>query len=275
MTLDFDRRVLVTGGTGFLGRHVVNALLDRGYRPVVLHRAPSRSEDRGFPDSVQLFKFDLYTDDMWELRTLGSRVIHLAWDFLADYHDPRHVTLLLPKHFDFLSTLINFGFRQISVAGSCLEYGHAHGPIKPSDVTSPTTCYGLAKDSLRRALWLRTKNLSECTLQWYRIFYIYGSGQAKTSLVPQLERAIALGQETFSLSHGEQIRDFLPVESAASQILDIFEKNKTGLYNICSRKPVSVRRFTEQYCEERGSKIKLIFGDRPYPAYEPLAYWGV
>ena len=47
-----------------------------------------------------------------------------------------------------------------------------------------------------------------------------------------------------------------------------------GAVNICSGKPISVRRLVEQWLDENNYKIELNLGHYPYPDYEPMAFWG-
>jgi dTDP-6-deoxy-L-talose 4-dehydrogenase (NAD+) len=107
------------------------------------------------------------------------------------------------------------------------------------------------------------------------LFYLYGQGQAATSLYAQLQQAIARGDNVFNMSGGEQLRDYLPVEVAAQQLVQLaISQNPMNTMNICSGRPVSVRRLVEQWLNEKNSDMRLNFGYYPYPNYEPMAFWG-
>ena len=104
---------------------------------------------------------------------------------------------------------------------------------------------------------------------------MYGEGQARNSLLPLLKEAVSRGERTFNMSGGEQLRDYLPVEEAARQIVHAALAGRDlGAINICSGKPVSVRRLVEQWISENDWDIKLNLGHYPYPDYEPMAFWG-
>ena len=77
------------------------------------------------------------------------------------------------------------------------------------------------------------------------------------------------------MSGGEQLRDYLPIEDIVEQLADLYESGRCGTYNICSGKPISVRRLVEKRVKERGSNIKLNLGYYPYPDYEPMEFWGI
>jgi dTDP-6-deoxy-L-talose 4-dehydrogenase (NAD+) len=104
---------------------------------------------------------------------------------------------------------------------------------------------------------------------------MYGSGQSKNSLIPQLEEAIQSKNTNFRMSRGEQIRDFLSIDKVAEYICKIsYQREIDGIINCCSGRPISVRNFIEQYIKENNYNINLDLGYYQYPSYEPFAFWG-
>ena len=77
------------------------------------------------------------------------------------------------------------------------------------------------------------------------------------------------------MSGGEQVRDFLPVEEVAAYVIKIALRPEiTGIFNICSGKPVSVKQFVENVLSSMKKDIALNVGYYPYPDYEPMRFWG-
>ncbi|MDA8230317.1 MAG: hypothetical protein M0006_03170 [Magnetospirillum sp.] len=77
------------------------------------------------------------------------------------------------------------------------------------------------------------------------------------------------------MSGGEQLRDYLPVTEAARHLADLaMARADIGIVNICSGRPVSVRRLVEGWIAEKGWTITPNFGHYPYPDHEPMAFWG-
>jgi dTDP-6-deoxy-L-talose 4-dehydrogenase (NAD+) len=104
---------------------------------------------------------------------------------------------------------------------------------------------------------------------------MYGEGQNSNSLIAQLDRAIREERSIFDMSKGEQLRDYLPVTQVAAYLSSLVKIEAcTGVINICSGSPVSVRSLVEARCEELSSMIKLNLGHYQYPKYEPMAFWG-
>ena len=83
------------------------------------------------------------------------------------------------------------------------------------------------------------------------------------------------GDKVFNMSGGEQLRDYLHISEIARQIVRLaMSQRDTGVINICSGNPVSVRRLAEQWLRENNWEIELNLGYYPYPDYEPMAFWG-
>ena len=102
-----------------------------------------------------------------------------------------------------------------------------------------------------------------------------GPGQNANSLLAKVDAAIAAGIPTFDMSAGEQLRDYVPVQEVAEQLVFLLEHpDASGIFNICSGEPVSVRRLVERHVKERDARIRLNLGVIPYPVYEALAFWG-
>lgn len=268
-------KVAVTGARGFVGRHVLAELERRGVDTIATTKS---SEDalraQGNPRWVSL---DIGQPPKRCFERLGDPdvLIHLAWAGLPNYQSLHHFETELPRQYDFLSALIRDGLPSLVTAGTCFEYGMQSGPLGADAETRPTNPYGFAKDALRKQLQY-LKGIHSFRLTWARLFYMYGEGQSATSLLPMLAKAVADGQRTFRMSGGEQLRDYLPVTEVARHLVDLaLEGCDTGVVNICSGVPISVRRLAEEWIQERGWKIELELGQLPYPDYEPMAFWGV
>jgi len=269
-------RVMVTGATGFVGRHVVTQLFKHGHSIVAVARDINRARKMPWFENVEFVQCDLQLNfqPLFQNGFQPDVLVHLAWPGLPNYRDFFHVSKNLPSDLAFLEAAVKSGVSHLVVAGTCLEYGMQYGPLTEEMETRPTTSYGLAKDTLRKALQLLQKE-APFTLQWMRLFYMYGEGQNTNSLLAQLDRAIDEGQTVFNMSAGDQLRDYLPVQEVAENFSLALESPQcSGIINCCSGKPISVLELVMQRCQAKESKIQLNRGYYPYPDYEPLAFWG-
>ena len=270
-------KVMVTGATGFVGRHVVSQLLARGHSVIAVARDTKNASAMDWPESVKFISCDLHENfqPLFQVESIPDAIVHLAWPGLPNYKDFFHISNNLPADLAFLEAAVKAGISQIMVAGTCLEYGMQYGPLHEDMETKPSTPYGFAKDVLRKSLQLLQKEKS-FRLQWMRLFYMYGEGQNSNSLLAQLDSAIDEGQPVFNMSVGDQLRDYLPIQKVAEYFTVVLENpDCQGVINCCSGSPISVFDLVEQQRKAKTSSIKLNRGYYPYPDYEPMAFWGV
>lgn len=267
-------KVAVTGASGFVGRHVLAELRKHDVEIVAISRDATRLNDLG--SDVHVVEMDIAGSALDSFNILGKPdvLIHLAWDGLPNYKSLHHFETELPKHYKFLKNMVESGLSSMLITGTCFEYGMQSGMLSATMPTKPTNPYGYAKDSLRQQLeYLKT--IFAFKLTWGRLFYMYGEGQPNSSLYPKLKESVLRGGKVFNMSGGEQLRDYLPVTEVAFQIAQLaIAQRDHGTVNICSGKPISVRRLVEQWLLENNWEIELSFGHYPYPDYEPLAFWG-
>jgi dTDP-6-deoxy-L-talose 4-dehydrogenase (NAD+) len=170
--------------------------------------------------------------------------------------------------------MIANGLKDLTVTGTCFEYGFVEGCLSEDLISNPANPYGIAKDCLQKFL-SQLQKLHGFSFKWVRLFYMYGDGQNAKSLFSQIDKAIEEGQEIFNMSGGEQIRDYLPVRKVVKYIRDIASQQAvTGIINCCSGQPTRLKDVVLNYLKEKESSIKLNLGYYPYLDYEPMEFWG-
>lgn len=267
-------KVAVTGATGFIGRHVVPELLASGVEVVVTSRAMEPSLSPSDQLTFVTLDMDEQRDDWLERLGNPDVLLHLAWHGLPNYRSRMHLEQELPRQSAFLTSCVTSGLRHLVVTGTCLEYGMQTGILHEDLPSMPCTAYGEAKLRLNEHLQRLGSN-RDFHLTWLRLFYLYGAGQAPTSLYSQLRAAIVEQRGEFAMSPGDQLRDFLPVETAAAYIRHItLHPHRTSLVNVCSGVPRAVVDIVQEWLYDWHANIKLKLGVYPYPDYEPQAFWG-
>lgn len=272
------KKVLVTGATGFIGNYVINELLRQRYEVVASSVSLEKAESKSWFGKVTYIPFDLRvmqeTQDYFTLFGRPDLLIHLAWEGLPNYKSDFHLQENLPRHYSFLKNLINNGLKDVTVTGTCFEYGRQEGELSEDMPSVPANQYAIAKNNLRQLLE-ELSAIFPFSLKWVRLFYMYGQGQSPNSLLSQLQSALSKGDEIFNMSPGDQLRDYLPVEEVALNIVRIATQNwQTGIINCCSGVPVTIKQLVYNYLEEKGAQIKLNFGFFPYSDIEPRNFWG-
>jgi len=269
-------KVLVTGATGFIGNYVVKELLKNNLYVVTSGIEQKNDLPHNWLKKVNYIQADL-NDRRTEWFTFFGEpdmIIHLSWQGLPNYKELFHLERNLPNNYYFLKNMIESGCKKVVVIGTCFEYGMQSESLKEDIETKPDNPYAQAKDTLRKQMEELQKKV-DFNLKWIRLFYMYGKGQSPNSILSQLEAALENGDKVFNMSGGEQLRDYLPVEKVAEYIVKISLQSKvSGVINCCSGKPISIRKFVEDYLKEKNKNIELNLGHYPYPDYEPMEFWG-
>ena len=140
-------KVMVTGATGFVGRHVVAHLLASGQQVIAVSRDIQRAKAMPWFANIEFIDCDLHQDfaALLSAENLPDALIHLAWPGLPNYRDFFHISKNLPADLAFLEAMVLNGLRHLQVAGTCLEYGMQHGPLTEEMETRPTTPMDLLK----------------------------------------------------------------------------------------------------------------------------------
>jgi dTDP-6-deoxy-L-talose 4-dehydrogenase (NAD+) len=272
------KKILVTGATGFIGNYVVQELLKHNYSVIATSADGQKAKQSSWFDQATYIPFDFsqfeQSADYYQFFQRPDVMIHLAWEGLPNYKSSFHVEKNLPRHLGILGNLIKNGLRDLTVTGTCLEYGMQEGPLKEDMPALPSNSYAIAKNELRKLLE-ELQQHNPFSFKWIRLFYIYGKGQNPNSLLSQLDTALKNNDQVFNMSGGKQTRDYLPVEKLAGYVVKIALQDKvTGIINCCSGKPVSVEQFVKNYLQKTNKSISLNLGYYSYPDYEPMHFWG-
>lgn len=234
-------RVLLTGATGFVGRHVLEALsaVDCEIVAITSRTAPTKVNAR-----VKWLRADLLCEEACEAAIAEAQadiLIHMAWyaehgkfwNALENF-DWSRATLQLFQAF------IRNGGKRAVFAGTCAEYDWQYGYFTEGITpTEPSTSYGQCKDAARRLTKTLAKQ-SGIEWVWGRIFFPFGFGEPENRLLPSVINSL-LRQEPLLCSHGQQYRDFMAVEEVAAAFVHLACKTKgVGELNISTGKPTQL-----------------------------------
>jgi len=259
---------LVTGGGGYLGRHIVQALKSDGHRvTAVVRNKASRAVDATSYDVLSS------TPDVFEQLGRPDVCIHAAWENGFNHSQDSHLDNL-PHHIAFLQNMLRGGLKHVATLGTVHEIGYHVGPVSEHTPANPTTAYGIAKNHLQRVQKLLCEKHG-VTDQWLRCYYVVGEDKLNNSVFAKILAAVEKGQTTFPLNSGEMLYDFIDVRQLGRLVADVTsQKSVTGIINCCSGEPVTLKTMIERFIATNNLPIQPKWGEFPSRPYDSKAIWG-
>ena len=269
-SMNEKKRVLVTGANGYIGRHVVKALLDMGHEVLAADFNFDGIDERAIQVTNPIFSGD---EDIYEKMGKPDSCIHMAWRNGFVHNADSHL-LDLPNHYTFIKNMIAGGLPQLAVMGTMHEVGYWEGAIEEDTPTNPTSLYGVAKNALRQITYLLASG-TDTKVEWLRAYYILGDDKKSNSLFAKIVRWEEEGKETFPFNSGKNKYDFISVDELSRQIATAATQNEIhGVINCCTGKPVSLAEKVDEFITEHGFKIRPEYGAFPDRPYDSPGVWG-
>jgi len=231
-------RILLTGGTGFIGSSLLYSLDQLGFEVMTM----CRSEPNNAYQNITWLEADLLDAETYETQIAEfspNIVVHLAWQGLPDY-SLNNSLINLSLTIRFLSFVTRLkSCRKVIVAGSCWEYGNTVGECHEEMSLSPTSYFAWAKNSIRTWLELHCEQ-NKIEYVWLRIFYVYGPGQRPASIVPSILSSLINKEEPY-IQNPFNANDYVYIDDVVNAFLISINKSfLSGTYNIGSGKSVRV-----------------------------------
>lgn len=265
------QRVLITGGAGFIGRHLVDAALERGHAVRILDDLSASTAD-GLPDAAEFVNGDIRRPADLEraLRGVDGVLHHAALPSvpgsLADPVGAADVNLT--GTIQLLNACQAAGVRRIVFASSSAVYGEpVRVPVRETDPPAPLSPYGVHKLAAEHLLRVAAETSPIDTVS-FRYFNVFGPGQsphsAYAAAIPRFHQRLAAAEPAVIFGDGAQTRDFIHVTDVAR--LNIAALDATAAWgglalNVGSGEATSIR--------ELASILARLHGQPDDPTFEP------
>ena len=227
-------KILITGGSGFIGIPVLNTLIKNIDDVVILNLTRNNLDSNS--KQVENYKCDLLNPKTYLSRVQEFQpevLIHLAWEGIPDFSlEMCTKNVLLSISLIEIITKVK-SCKKIITTGSCFEYNNKIGMCNEDDTVIPKDYFTFAKKTVLSFLELECSknNIEYC---WARLFYVYGPNQRSGSLIPTLIATLKSGKIP-DLRTPKNENDFIHVNDVADGLMKLTLKNiQSGIFNFGS-----------------------------------------
>ena len=252
-------RILILGGTGFVGSATTFQLVAAGHEVHLAGRREWREPRATFHELDLLTAHD-FDGLISEIRP--THLLHFAWVTEPGVYWTSPLNLAwVAGSLNLATAFAKYGGQRMVVAGTCAEYRWGNDTLDELRTPiEPATPYGQAKACLFRMLSSFAPHLG-LSIAWGRIFFPLGPGEKPGKLISDTVSALLEGR-SIDLSEGRQSWDFMHVDEVAGAFIALLFSEIEGAVNIASGDARSVRSVVEDFADRLDGRHLLRFGAR-------------
>jgi UDP-glucose 4-epimerase len=248
MTKNFknNKTILVTGGAGFIGSHLVDRLIKKGHKVIIVDKLYS-GRKKNFDPQAKFFRFDVQNTKIFNIfkKEKPDIVYYLSGpiNLRRRIDDP-----LFEKNLDILKGLKRFldwsyiskvkKFVFVSSGGAIYSEAKII-PTSENHPVSTSSIYGLANLILEKLLeeYSKIYNLNFTIL---RLSNVYGSRQWKEGIIPSFIISLLKNEPPIINGNGKQTRDFIYIDDVIEAMLIVGIGKEVGIFNVGSGQEITI-----------------------------------
>lgn len=260
------KRILITGGTGFIGSHLANQLYSDTNEIIVVGTKVEQS-----PKCHKFINIGFNSLDYNRMYKIGKIDIcfHQAADndtLETDKEEMFYSNFEQSKHLFHL--VCTFGCRQFIYASSCAVYGNLPSPYTEDLTPAPLNAYGESKAAFDE--WILDKNnKTNCNVVGLRYSNVYGMGEShkgrRASMIYQMIEKIKKGESPKLFKDGEQKRDWIYIKDVVKANLQALGFKGVGIFNCGSGRSTSFNDLVKIINNKLNTNIQPEWIDCPFP----------
>jgi len=260
--------ILITGGAGFIGRHLVERLLDNHQITIYDDLSNSSLEKISFliERGVGFIKGDILDFKKLSECKDFDVVIHLAAksdvaNSVINPDDTINVNLSGTKNI--LRCCVQNKIKKIIFASSAAVYGDHDGVISEKSVTLPQSPYGKSKLDAEKQI-IQYSNENNLRYVILRVFNVYGKGQNENyaGVITKFIKNISENKSLIIYGDGKQTRDFVSIDDVTESFKCAIKSDHSNIYNIASGVSVSINELAQIMIKNSGKKLDVIYREQ-------------
>ncbi|WP_447979192.1 SDR family oxidoreductase [Candidatus Nitrospira bockiana] len=261
-------KILVTGGAGFIGSHLVDRLVQEGHDVVIVDNL-STGKRRNVNRAAEFYKVDIQSSRLEQVfrKERPSLVVHLAaqMNVRRSVEDPifdAQVNII--GMLNLLEQAVKHGTRKVIFASSGgAVYGEQEiFPAPESHPTRPLSPYGISKLTGEHylAYYQHVSGIQYVSLRYANVYGPRQDPEGEAGVVAIFARKMLAGEQPIINGNGRQTRDFVFVEDVVEANLAVMGQDVQGIYNVGTATETTINELFRVLTEMTGAGFKGIHG---------------
>ncbi len=262
-------RILITGGTGFIGSNLVRKLVKKGEHVSIIVRDKNKNNWRlkDIEAKLDIYECNLLSESLKDLvnKIKPDFVFHLAAYGIPPEEDNVYemIDINLKGTINLIDAVKQNPFKLFINTGSCMEYGINENPMKETDVLEPIFDYAITKAAV--TLYCRKEGIrSSLPIVTFRLFTPYGYFEELYRLIPTVVKN-AIENKPIKVSTPKSVRDFIFIDDVIDAYLQATKSPLPNgeVFNIGTGKQNNIGEIVKFCLEISQSKSKVLWGAMP------------
>lgn len=260
-----NKKILLTGVTGLIGKEVIKPLLDLGYKIYAL-----TIDEENKNCGVEWIKCNLF--DEKSLKSVFEKIkptylLNFAWATTGDYLSSNINFEFVKAGLNLLKFFSENGGKRAVFVGTCFEYQFSDKKLKETDILNPKSVYAKSKSSLM-TLAEAFCNQNNISFGYGRIFFVYGKKENEKRLTAHIIKSLKEGSAV-NIINGDFIRDYMYSKDIANAFAKFIDSDVQGVVNICTGEGISLKDYALTIAKKLGKEdlVKINYEELDQPMY--------
>ena len=255
-----DKRILLTGATGLIGKELAKPLFDLGFEIYAI-----TIDEKNPNNGIRWIKGNLFDSEF--IKSVMEEVkpqylLNMAWTTTGDYLTSEINYKFMDAGLELLKYFKDSGGKRVVFAGTCFEYKFKDEPLKETDELEPDkTVYTHCKNRLREKAeeFCKSNNIS---FGYGRIFYVFGRNEDKTRLTGMIFDKLSRDEDVV-IKSGKLKKDYMYAKDIAGAFAKFVESDVEGVVNICTGNAITIKDYALNIAKVLKKENLVIFKDEP------------